>query len=141
LDLRAGRRLLRLNPGRPLRTLLIVTTVEKDSLVLAFRSSASVQRAPDACASGGIAHLAFAVAGAAEAPIGAEGTLLISVYFVSSPMRRVGVRRPVLREAIGLVAVRSFREIVTVAIGMRIGDNKGAVRSCRRFAFGAKRLE
>lgn len=46
-------------------------------------------------------------------------------------MRGVRIRGPVLREAIGLMAVRSFREIVTVAIGMRVGDNNGALRSCR----------
>jgi hypothetical protein len=96
---------------------------------------------PDVAAPGGIAHLAFAIAELSETTIRAKGALLVSIHFSSSPMRRVSVRRPVLGESIRFMAVRSFRKIVTVAIGMRVSDNNGATRSHRRCAFGAKRLE
>jgi len=38
------------------------------------------------------------------------------------------------------MAIRSFREVVAMAIGMRIGKNESAARYRRRFAVGAMRF-
>jgi hypothetical protein len=129
-----------LYPGSPLCTLLIVTPVEKNLLVLPSKFGERSAHPGRACARGN-AHLAFPVAEVSETTIRAERTLLVSIHFASSPMRRVRVRGPVLGESISFMAVRSFRKIVAVAIGMRVSDNNGAIRSRRRFTFRAKRLE
>lgn len=53
-------------------------------------------------------------------------------------MRRVRVGRPILGKTVGLVAVRSLREIVAMPVGMRVRDHKRALdcfRAIGRRAF------
>ncbi len=46
-------------------------------------------------------------------------------------MGRIGVGRPVLRKAVGLMAVRSLREVVAMPEGVRVRDHKRAVGCLR----------
>lgn len=76
----------------------------------------------------GIGSLSFAVAEIGDAPSRPRQAIFFAVIFIPAPVWRVGVWRPVLWEAISLMAICAFLKIVAVPIGVGVGDDNSPVR-------------
>ena len=77
----------------------------------------------------GTVRLSFPVSGIRDAALRTGRALFAAIGFTSRAVGGIRVRWPILRKTIRFVAVRSLRKVMAVAIGMRVGDNKSAVRT------------